>query len=103
MAAAKCLKLQKLQDAKVDLQILAMLIWSLAQLQMLSKCLANAILKEMRASIHECSPRSLASIVWAFDGLGIERRKMMKKVSAAASLLIEQFESGEFLQFNWAF
>ena len=32
MAAAKCLKAQKLLDAKVDLQILAMLIWSSAQL-----------------------------------------------------------------------
>ena len=63
MAAAKCLKAQKLLDAKVDLQILAMLIWSLAQLQMLSKCVANTILKETRARIHEFSPCRLASTV----------------------------------------
>ena len=89
MAAAKCLKEPKLQGAKVDPQILAMLIWSLAQLQMLSKCLANAILKEMKERIHECLPCSLTSTVWAFDELGIQRLKMMKQVGAAASLLIE--------------
>ena len=72
MAAAKCLKAQKLLDAKVDLQILAMLIWSSAQLQMLSKCLANTILKETRARIHEFSPCSLTSIVWAFYDMLIQ-------------------------------
>ena len=70
---------------------------------MLSKCLANAILKEIRARIPECSPCSLTSIVWAFDELGIQRLKLMQKVAAAACLLIEQFESKEFLKFNWAF
>ena len=103
MAAAKCLKEQKLEDAKVDPQILAMLIWSSAQLQMLSKCLANTILKEIRARFHECSPSSLTSTVWAFDELGILRLKLMQKLGAAASLLIEQFEAKEFLKFNWAF
>ena len=103
MAAAKGLKEQKLQDAKVDPQILAMLIWSSAQLQMLSKCLANTILKETRTRIHEFSPGSLTSIVRAFDDLGIQRLKLMQKVGAAACLLIEQFESKEFLKFNWAF
>ena len=100
MAAAKCLKAQKLLDAKVDLQILAMLIWSSAQLQMLSKCLANTIVKETRARIHEFSPCSLASTVWALDELGIQRLKLMQKVGAAASLLIEQFDSKQFLKFN---
>ena len=99
-AATKCLKAQKLLDAKVDLQILAMLIWSSAQLQMLSKCLANNILKETRARIHEFSSCSLASTVWALDELGIERLKLMQKVGAAASLLIEQFDSKQFLKFN---
>ena len=103
MAVAKRLKEQKLQGAKVDPQILAMLIWSLAQLHMLSKFLANAILKEIRARIHECLPCSLTSTVWAFDELGIQRLKLMKQVGAAASLLIEQFEAKEFLKFNWAF
>ena len=103
MAVAKCLKEQKLQGAKVDPQILAMHIWSLAQLQMLSKCLANAIMKEICARIHECSPCSLSSIAWAFDDLGIQRLKLMQKVGAVASLLIEQFESKEFLEFNWVF
>ena len=103
MAVAKCLKKQKLQGTKVDPQILAMLIWSSAQLQMLSKCLANAILKEVRARIHECLPCSLTSIVWAFDELGIQRLKLMKQVGAAASLLLEQFEAKEFLKFSWAF
>ena len=93
MAAAKCLKAQKLLDAKVDLQILAMLIWSLAQLQMLSKCLANTILKEARARIHEFSPCSLTSIVWAFDELGMQRLKLVQKVGVAASCLVEQFEA----------
>ena len=102
MAVAKCLKEPKLQGAKVDPQILAMHIWSLAQLQMLSKCLANAIMKEICARIHECSPCSLSSIVWAFDDLGIQRLKLMQKVGAAASLLTEQFEPKEFLKFNWA-
>ena len=102
MAAAKCLKKQKLQDAKADPQILAMLIWSSAQLQMLSKCLANAILKEIRVRIHECSPCTLTCIVLAFDELGIQRLKLMQKVGAAAALLIEQCESKEFLKFNWA-
>ena len=92
MAAAKCLKAQKLLDAKVDLQILAMLIWSSAQLQMLSKCLAKTILKETRTRIHEFSTCSLTSIVWAFDELGIQRLKLMQKVGAVASLLMEQFE-----------
>ena len=103
MAVAKCLKEQKLQGAKVHPQILAMLIWSWAQLQMLSKCLVNAILMEICARIHECSPCSLTSILWAFDELGIQRLKLLKKISAAASLLIEQFEAKEFLKFNWAF
>ena len=70
---------------------------------MLSKCLANAILKEIRVGIHECLPCSLTSTVWAFDELGIQRLKLLKKISAAASLLIEQFEAKEFLKFNWAF
>ena len=101
MAAAKCLKEQKLEDAKVDPQILTMLIWSSAQLQMQSKCLVNTILKELRTRIHECSPWSLSSIVWAFDDLGIQRLKLMQKVGAVAFLLIGQFESNEFLKFNW--
>ena len=105
MAVAKCLKEQKLQDAKVNPQILAMLIWSSAQLQMLSKCLANAILKEIRTRFHECDPSSLTSIAWAFDELGIQRLKLMQKVGTAASLFIEHYESKElqFLKFNWAF
>ena len=103
MSVAKCLKEPKLQGAKVDPQILAMLIWSLAQLQMLSKCLANAIMKEICARIHECSPCSLTSVLWAFDELGIQRLKLMQKVSAAAHMLIEQFESMEFLKFKLVF
>ena len=43
VAAAKFLKAQKLKDAKVDPQILAMLTWSAPQLQMLSKCLTKTI------------------------------------------------------------
>ena len=93
----------KLRKAHIDPQILAMLIWSSAQLQMLSKCLANTILKETRARIHEFSPCSLASIVWAFDELGILRLKLMQKLGAAASLLIEQFEAKEFLESKQAF
>ena len=100
LAAAKCLKAQKLLHAKVDPQILAMLIWSLARLQMLSKYLANMIIKETRARIHEFSICSLASTVWALDELGIQRLKLMRKVGAAASLLIEEFDSKEFLKFN---
>ena len=42
-AATKRLKAQKLKDAKVDSQILAMLTWSAPQLQMLSKCLTKTI------------------------------------------------------------
>ena len=103
MAAAKCLKEQKLEDAKVDPQILAMLIWSSAQLQMQSKCLVNTILKKLRTRIHECSPCSLTGTVWGFDELGIQRLKMMQKVGAVASPLMEQYESKEFLKFNWAF
>ena len=103
MAAAKCLKEQKLEDAKVDPQILAMLIWSSARLQMRSKCLANTILKETRTRIHECSPCSLTSTAWGFDELDIQRLKLMQKVGAVASLLIEQCVSKEFLKFNWAF
>ena len=100
VAAAKCLKAQKLQDAKVDPHILVMLIWSSAQLQMLSKCLTNAILKETRARIHEFSPHCLSSIVGVFDELGIPRLKLMRKVGAKAPLLIKQFELKEFLKFN---
>ena len=103
VAAAKCLKAQKLKDAKVDPQILAMLIWSAPQLQMLSMCLTNAIMKETRARIHEFSPCSLASIVGAFDELDIQRLKLMQKVVAAVHLLIEKFQSKEFLKFKEAF
>ena len=102
----KVVKAQKLLGAHVDPQILAMLIWSSAQLQMLSKCLANTLLKETRARIHEFSPGSLTSSALAFDELGIQldqRLKPMQRVSAAVHLLIEQFESKEFLKFNWAF
>ena len=99
----KVLKAQKLLDAHVDPQILAMLIWSSAQLQMLSKCLANSLLKETRARIHEFSPGILTSSAWAFDELGIQRLKLIQKVGAAAPLLIEHSESKEFLKFNWAF
>ena len=42
-AATKRLKAQKLKDAKVDSQILAMLTWLAPQLQMLSKCLTKTI------------------------------------------------------------
>ena len=80
-----------------------MLIWSSAQLQMLSKCLANTLLRETRARIHEFSPGSLTSNAWAFDELGIQRLKLMQKVGAAAHLLTVQFESKEFLKFKWAF
>ena len=59
----KALKPQKLLGAHVDPQVVAMLMWSSAQLQMLSKCLANTILKETRARLHEFSPCSLTSIV----------------------------------------
>ena len=102
----KVVKAQKLLDAHVDPQILAMLIWSSARLQMLSKCLANTLLRETRARIHEFSPGSLTSNAWAFDELGIQldhRLKMMQKVGAAAHLLIGQFEPAVFLKFNWAF
>ena len=70
---------------------------------MLSKCLANTLLKETRARIHEFSPGSLASSAWAFDELGIQRLKLMQKVGAAAHLLIEQIVPAVFLKFNWAF
>ena len=70
---------------------------------MLSKYLANAILKETRTRIHEFSPCSLASTVLALDELGIQRLKLMQKVGAVASLLIEQYETKVFLKFNWAF
>ena len=99
----KVLKAQKLLDAHVDPQILAMLIRSSAQLPMRSKCLANTLLKETRVRIHEFSPGSLTSSAWAFDALGIQRLKLMQKVGAAASLLIDQYKSKEFLKFNWAF
>ena len=80
-----------------------MLMWSSAQLQMLSKCLANTILKETRARIHEFGPGSLTNMVWALDELGIQRLKLVQKVGEAAYLFIEQFESKEFLEFNWVF
>ena len=99
----KVLKEQKLLGVHVYPQILAVLMWSAAQLQMLSKCLANTILKETRARLHEFSPCSLTSIVWAFGELGIQRLKLVQKVGEAAYLLIQQFESKEFLEFNWAF
>ena len=47
-------------------------MWSAAQLQMLSKWPANMILKETRTRLHEFSPCSLTSIVWAFCELGIQ-------------------------------
>ena len=97
------LKAQKILGAHVDPQILSMLVWSLAQLQMLSKCLLNMSLKETRARIHEFSSCSLTSIVCAFGELGIQRLKLVQKVGEAAYLLIQQFESKEFLEFNWAF
>ena len=86
----KVLKAQKLLGVHVDPQILAMLMWSAAQLQMLSKCLANTILKETRARLHEFSPCSLTSIVRAFGELGIQRLKLVQKVGEAAYLLIQQ-------------
>ena len=70
---------------------------------MLSKCLVNAILKETRAKIHEFSPCSLLGTVWAFDELRIQRLKLVQKLGVAASRLIEQFDSKEFLKFNWVF
>ena len=99
----KVLKEQKLLGVHVYPQILAVLMWSAAQLQMLSKCLANTISKETRARLHEFSPCSLTSIVWAFGELGIQRLKLVQKVGEAAYLLIQQFESKEFLEFKWAF
>ena len=96
----KVLKPQKLLGAHVDPQVLAMLMWSSAQLQMLSKCLANTILKETRARIHEFSPASLTNMVWALDELGIQRLKLVQQVGEAAYLFIDQFESKEFLEFN---
>jgi len=99
----KVLKAEKLLGAHVDLQILAMLMWSLAQLQMLSKCLANTILKETRTRLHEFSPCSLSSIVWAFGELGIQRLKLVQKVGEAAYLLIQWFVSKEFLEFHSVF
>merc|ERR1711937_1062509 len=58
---SKVLKPQKLLGAHVDPQVLAMLMRSSAQLHMLSKCLANTILKETRARIHELGPGSLTN------------------------------------------
>ena len=78
-------------------------MWSAAQLQMLSKCLANTILKETRARIHEFGPGSLINMLWALDELGVQRLKLVQKVGKAAYLFIEQFESKEFLEFNWVF
>ena len=99
----KVLKAQKLLGVHVDPQILAMLVWSAAQLQMLCKCLANTILKETRTRLHEFSPCSLSSIVWSFGELGIQRLKLVQKVGEAAYLLIQWFESKEFLEFNSVF
>ena len=70
---------------------------------MLSKWPANTILKETRARLHEFSPCSLTSIVRAFGELGIQRLKLVQKVGQTAYLLIQQFESKEFLEFKWAF
>ena len=89
----KVLKPKKLLGAHVDPQVLAMLMWSSAQLQMLSKCLANTILNETRARIHEFGPGSLTNLVWALDELGIQRLKLVQKVGEAAYLFIEHFES----------
>ena len=99
----KVLKPQKLLGAHVDPQVLAMLVRSSAQLQMLSKCLANTILNNTRARTHKFGSGSLTNMVWALDELGIQRLKLVQKVGEAAYLFIEQFESKEFLEFNWAF
>ena len=99
----KVLKAQKLLGVHVDPQILAMHVWSAAQLQMLSKCLVNTILKESRTRLYEFSSCSLSSIVWAFGELGIQRLKLVQKVVEAAHLLIQCFESKEFLEFNSVF
>ena len=80
-----------------------MLMWLAAQLQILSKCPANTMLKETRARLHEFSPCSLTSIVRAFGELGIQRLKLVQKVGEAAYLLIQWFESKEFLEFNSVF
>ena len=103
MGDLKVLKPQKLLGAHVDPQVLAMLMWSSAQLQMLSKCPANTILKETRVRIHAFGPGGLTNMVQALDELGIQRLKLVQKVGEAAYLFIEQFESKEFLEFNWVF
>ena len=41
--------------------------------------------------------------VWAFDELRIQRLKLVQKVGVAASRLIEQLDSKDFLKFNWVF
>ena len=46
---------------------------------------------------------SLLGTVWAFDALRIQRLKLVQKVGVAASRLIEQFETKEFLKFNSLF
>merc|ERR1712216_329563 len=92
LVVAKCLRAQKHLQAKVDPQILAMLICSSAQLQMLSKCLVNTILKETRAKFNEFSPCSLLGTLWAFDDLRIQRLKLVQKVGVAVSRLIKQFD-----------
>eukprot|EP00747_Dinoflagellata_sp_TGD_P096942 gnl/TRDRNA2_/TRDRNA2_166985_c0_seq3.p1 gnl/TRDRNA2_/TRDRNA2_166985_c0~~gnl/TRDRNA2_/TRDRNA2_166985_c0_seq3.p1 ORF type:complete len:345 (-),score=56.72 gnl/TRDRNA2_/TRDRNA2_166985_c0_seq3:18-1004(-) len=101
MAAIRCLKGEG--DAQVTPQILSMLIWSLAELQMPNDCLAKAVAKIARKRVHEFTPRGLANLVWSFDQLGIRKQKLLQKIGAAASLLIQQFASDELLKFVWAY
>ena len=45
------------------------------------------------------NPQNLANTAWAFPTVGIRTPELMQKVSAAAFLLIEQFDSMDLLKF----
>ena len=47
--------------------------------------------------------QGLANIAWALSTVGIRTPELMQKVSAAASLLLEQFGSVDLLEFLWGY
>eukprot|EP00746_Dinoflagellata_sp_MGD_P078121 gnl/MRDRNA2_/MRDRNA2_31263_c0_seq1.p1 gnl/MRDRNA2_/MRDRNA2_31263_c0~~gnl/MRDRNA2_/MRDRNA2_31263_c0_seq1.p1 ORF type:complete len:219 (-),score=31.05 gnl/MRDRNA2_/MRDRNA2_31263_c0_seq1:617-1252(-) len=102
-AAAAGIKKRRLQGIKVDSQILSMLIWSLAELQIPNTHLTEIILEEIEIQVSELNPRALANIVWAFGQLGICRPELMQRIGEAASLLVDRFDSSELLRFCWAY
>ena len=81
-------------------QALANTAWAFATFGQANALLFMALARKAERRLGDFNARELTGMVWAFDELNIRSPKLMQKIGAAASQLIDQFGTEDLLKFR---